>query len=533
MRRSIVASLIALSVSAFAFACGAPTEEDVDNGQDAVGTRNLTASSFGLTEKELALTLDDGPGPRTIELAEWLAREKVPATFFMVGKNAKANPAAVQRIVDLSNANNGLFIIANHSMNHQAKPLPSLGNEVIIDEIMDADAILKDAIAASQSKLPSAVAFFRPPYGDLVRIGSSNIAEINAAGAEKYQGPVFWDVGGELKNGYSADWACWGKISPNACADGYIREATARKRGVILTHDVHSRTVDMLTGANGNRSLIKDLRAQGFKFVSLRAHDATAQRSEAEEERLAASTTATITAEVSVSGHNVTVDIRAEGGAKLAVAFDTQAPTTTTNLSRVALADLGPGQHFVTVTVIGADGKAKKVERYPFLIPADIDDGSPETFGDTNAPCVNFNLMKAGQLFRLYHSKVACGTTGANNPPFVDECYKYKGTLTASRDPQLVGPGEWSLEFDLAYKTDPNDHSKVNFVMDATSGEIEGGNRSFPNTSRTSVPITMNGIRCEKGEWRGQFHYSNGSTEDLLFRMVRDPLTGGPIDHDE
>ncbi|AKU98975.1 polysaccharide deacetylase [Labilithrix luteola] len=532
MRRSIVASLIALSVSALAFACGAPAEEEAASGEDAVGSRNLAASAFGLVDKELALTLDDGPGPRTIELAEWLAREKVPATFFMVGKNAKANPAAVQRIVDLSNANNGLFIVANHSMNHQARPLPSLGTDVIIDEIMDADAILKSAIAASQSKLPSAVSFFRPPYGDLVRIGPANIATINAAGADKYQGPVFWDIGGELKNGFSADWACWGKISPNACADGYIREAQTRKRGLILTHDVHSRTVDMLTGANGNRSLIKDLRAQGFKFVSLRAHDATAQRSVQEEERLSSSTSATITADVSVLGRSVAVDIRAAGGTKLAVSFDGQAATISPNLNRVALADLGPGQHFVTVTVLDANGRAQREERYPFIVPADIDDGSPETFGDTNTPCVNFNLMKAGQLFRLYHSKVACNTAGANKPPFVDDCYKYKGTLTASRNPQLVGPGEWSLEFNLAYKTDPNDKSKVNVVMAASSGEIEGGTRSFPNTARTSVPITMNGMRCEKGEWRGQFHYANGSTEDLLFRMDRDPLTGQPIDHE-
>ena len=30
---------------------------------------NATGSTFGLTTKEIALTLDDGPGPRTIEIA--------------------------------------------------------------------------------------------------------------------------------------------------------------------------------------------------------------------------------------------------------------------------------------------------------------------------------------------------------------------------------------------------------------------------------------------------------------------------------
>jgi len=527
-----------LLVTALAIACGnAEGGDEADDSQEAIGTKNTTAAAIGLKDKEIVLTLDDGPGPRTVELAEWLAREKVPAVFFMVGKNAKANPAAVARVVQLSNENDGLFIVANHSMNHQAKPLPSLGTETTIHEIMDADAILKTSIAQSQSVgYPSSMSFFRPPYGDLVRIGATNIARINAAGGEKYSGPVFWDIGGELKNGYSADWACWGKVGVNECADGYIREATARKRGIMLAHDVHAKTVDMLIGTNSanGQSLIKNLRAQGFKFVSIRSHEANVQQFTQQQEQLSSNADISIDASVEPDDNGkVKVDVKTTGGAKMSIAFDNTDGTATTQLSRVVEQSLSPGQHFVTVTVFDAAGVAKKQSRYPFIMPAEIRPDSHEATSDTNAVCVNFSLMKAGQLFRMYHGKVACDAPGAQNPPFIDECYKYKGTLKTTRDPRLVGASDWSVEFDLSYRADPTDKSKVTFVMDATSGEIETGKRFFPgNPSRKDVAMTLDDVKCEKGEWRGKFTYANGTTEDVLFRTSRDPRTGGPLEHD-
>src|SRR5687767_3383351 len=138
-------------------------------------------------------------------------------------------------------------------MNHQAKPLPTLGTQTTINEIMQADAVLKDDIASSQAVgfTGEPVSFFRPPYGALVSLGAANIDRVNAAGAAKYIGPVFWDIGGELKNGFAADWACWGKVTVAQCTDGYVAESVAKKRGIILAHDVHSKTVDMLTGTNG------------------------------------------------------------------------------------------------------------------------------------------------------------------------------------------------------------------------------------------------------------------------------------------
>ena len=274
--RLVFGSLAFLTATVLATACASSSDNaENDDDNEVISTHNETASSFGLTTKEIALTLDDGPGPRTIEIAEWLAKEKIPATFFMVGKNAKANPTAVKRVAELSQQNNGLFIIGNHSMTHPLS-LVRLGEAGALAEIMNADAILKDNIAASQATYPTAISFFRAPGGAFTGLGAANIAKINASGAGKYQGPVFWDIGGALANNFSADWDCWAKhVSVNNCMDGYEREAAARGRGVMLAHDIHSQSVDMLigTGAAGGRSFIHDMQAKGYKFVSMRAHD--------------------------------------------------------------------------------------------------------------------------------------------------------------------------------------------------------------------------------------------------------------------
>ena len=71
MRRHLalaVVSAVALA-SLLTAACAAPEEGDSDESGSAVGTRNLTANDFGLQPKELVLTLDDGPGPRTAHAA--------------------------------------------------------------------------------------------------------------------------------------------------------------------------------------------------------------------------------------------------------------------------------------------------------------------------------------------------------------------------------------------------------------------------------------------------------------------------------
>lgn len=506
-----------------AVACGSAGTDDGEDesggtSEDAVSTHNITGSALGLQDKEIALTLDDGPGPRTVELAQFLAAEKVPVTFFMVGKNAKADPATVAKVVEISKANGDLFFIGNHSMTHAAKPLPSQGTTATIGEIMNADAILKSSIAAIQPAphYASPTYFFRPPYGAFISLGAANIARINDAGASKYTGPVFWDIGGELAHGYSADWACWSKhVAIGPCLDGYIAESNAHKKGVVLMHDVHSKTVDMLMGKNtaNGRSFIKEMRAKGYKFVSLRAHDASVTQFGDQQEQLANNDGVTIDATVTQEGDGkVKVDVRTVGGAKATITYDNDAnPIARFDRDGSNERSFGPGQHFVTVAVLDAAGHVLKQERYTFTIAASID---PQP--NDGSTCVGSDVFAKGKTLRIFHGKTACGGTATEAAP--GECYKYAGVLTSTQNPAGVGGSDWNVEWDLSYAADPNDKSHITASFESVGGDIEQARRTFPSASRAAVGMDITSHDCASTTWRGKFTYSNGTSEDLVIR---------------
>jgi peptidoglycan-N-acetylglucosamine deacetylase len=523
MRCRSTLALVFLSLTVSVAACSSSADEEADNAGAAVSTRNETGKDFGLKDKEIVLTLDDGPGPRTVEIAEWLAREKVPATFFMVGKNAKANPEAVRKVAEISARNGNLFLIGNHSMTHTT-PLPKQGVSGAVSEIMSADAILQDGIALAQQGLPTVRAFFRPPYGAFTALGASNIAAVNAAGAAKYSGPVFWDIGGELSATYSADWACWGKVTMDRCIDGYIAETKARGRGLILAHDVHSKTIDMLTGvgtANG-RSLIKDLRALGYRFVSLRAHDETVASFAEQQQNLSSNTSVSIDASVDVKDNGrVLATVKTQGAAKVVAYFDnvTSAASEFRD-SKTLDVTLAPGSHFLTVTAFDAAGAKKAEQRYTFVIAAQLENNDT----GVSAPCVNYQHLERvrdrGQYFDLFHKAVDCAAPGAFTAE-PGECYKYKGKLTVARLPQAIGGDEWSVEYDLTYDGHPEDKSKISAILETGTGDIVTGKRHAFSDGRAEVAFDESTVDCTNGIWRGVFKYPSGNEK---FRFSKPTL---------
>lgn len=65
-------------------------------------------------EKVVALTFDDGPNePYTSEIADYLAKKRIKATFFQVGTCIERYPAATRRL----NADG--HVIGNHSVHHR------------------------------------------------------------------------------------------------------------------------------------------------------------------------------------------------------------------------------------------------------------------------------------------------------------------------------------------------------------------------------------------------------------------------------
>ncbi|ANE44867.1 polysaccharide deacetylase [Deinococcus puniceus] len=52
------------------------------------------------TRPRVALTFDDGPGPRTLELSAVLERHGAPATFFVTAPHTAAHPNLIQALAD-------------------------------------------------------------------------------------------------------------------------------------------------------------------------------------------------------------------------------------------------------------------------------------------------------------------------------------------------------------------------------------------------------------------------------------------------
>jgi peptidoglycan/xylan/chitin deacetylase (PgdA/CDA1 family) len=193
----------------------------------------------------ISLTFDDGPGDRTAELAEYLASKGIAGTFFINGKNAPGRQRHLDAIVGRGH------LLANHTQNHLQ--LTKLTGPALMKEVADTDRV----IAGVQ---PNGPWLLRAPFGAWNgRVAS----EVNATPMKKYVGSIFWDEGGELTAHSAADWACWGqKVSVERCADLYFEEIEAKKRGIVLMHDVHEKTVDMV------KILVPKLIATGkYKFV--------------------------------------------------------------------------------------------------------------------------------------------------------------------------------------------------------------------------------------------------------------------------
>ena len=104
------------------------------------GNRNL---------KMVALTFDDGPCKETNEVLRLLKREKVKATFFVLGKKIEGNEEIIKRII------NEKHELGNHGYSH--KSLIFRSNKFIFEEIKKCDDLLL-------KKFKIGTNLFRPPY---------------------------------------------------------------------------------------------------------------------------------------------------------------------------------------------------------------------------------------------------------------------------------------------------------------------------------------------------------------------------------
>ncbi|HEY0516283.1 MAG TPA: polysaccharide deacetylase family protein [Solirubrobacteraceae bacterium] len=197
-----------------------------------LGVEDRTSSGSGY-----ALTFDDGPHAQgTPAVLELLARERIHATFFLVGEQIRRNPSLPREIVHAGHQ------IGVHCDRH--RNLLRLAPRQVRADLDRAH----DAIATSTGREPH---LYRPPYGVL------NAAALRQARARSWRTLL---------------WSHWGRDwEPRATAASIAARVTdgAGDGAVLLLHDADDysaegswrRTLDALP------RVIDTMRARGLQAV--------------------------------------------------------------------------------------------------------------------------------------------------------------------------------------------------------------------------------------------------------------------------
>lgn len=243
-RRGIVAGLgAALAIAGprrFAEASCSPRGRTITVGAPSGLTVGLKSypRTLALNDGEVVLTLDDGPLPgQTDRVLSALRAYNTPATFFLIGRNAAANPHLVQRMAAEGHT------IAHHTMNHPWT-LRQRRFEVGVSEIESGIRAVQQAQGLSGHGVTTP--FFRYP-------GFADTPELNRWLAER-QISVF---GADL---WASDWRKMGPEQQLSLLMGRLRR---ERKGIILLHDVVAQTADMFP------NFLRALCDGGYRVVSL------------------------------------------------------------------------------------------------------------------------------------------------------------------------------------------------------------------------------------------------------------------------
>jgi peptidoglycan-N-acetylglucosamine deacetylase len=199
--------------------------------------RTLTVASIQdikLEPKEVILTFDDGPAVKKTEtVLDALDQYNVKGTFMLVGEMAKSHPEIVQDAIRRGHT------IGSHTYRHPN--LKAMAFDQAMVEITRGENAVKDASGLS------VVGFFRFPY-------LADTPKLRHALAER--GTVVMDVDVDTKDYY--------KDTAEQVLNRTMAELGRHRGGIILMHDIHVRTVNMLP------MLLKRLNDEDYKVVTLR-----------------------------------------------------------------------------------------------------------------------------------------------------------------------------------------------------------------------------------------------------------------------
>ncbi len=200
------------------------------------------------TQREVALTFDDGPNPPyTDRILDVLKAEHAPATFFVVGRAAVAYPATLRRIVREGHA------IGNHTWDHPHMIVESTAT-------MRSELLRTDAAIARITGVHTTL--MRPPFG------ARDFAVIGEAHKLGYR-VVMWSVP------LPKDWEQPGDARivrrvVDAVSDGSIIVLHDGNRGILCARDHRpAQECDRAQDVAATREIVETLRARGYRFVTI------------------------------------------------------------------------------------------------------------------------------------------------------------------------------------------------------------------------------------------------------------------------
>jgi peptidoglycan-N-acetylglucosamine deacetylase len=199
-------------------------------------------------ERIVALTYDDGPNPPyTNAILDVLRKERVRATFFVVGQAVQAYPAIVRREYEDGNA------IGNHTWNH--------GHLVLYDS-----ASVRETLERTDRAIFAATGrhtrIMRPPFGsrDWLVLG-----EVRKLGYT----PVMWSVPLAKDWEYPPAPLIASRIL-RYVVDGSIIDLHDGNRGILCGRmRVPAHVCDRSTDVEATRLIVESLKRQGYRFVTI------------------------------------------------------------------------------------------------------------------------------------------------------------------------------------------------------------------------------------------------------------------------
>ncbi|WP_299348597.1 polysaccharide deacetylase family protein [uncultured Maritalea sp.] len=195
-----------------------------------------TQADVKLAAGEVVITFDDGPRPgKTDIILDILDQYNAKATFLMLGQAAQKHPGLVREVAKRGHT------VGLHTHTHG-----DLTKVNLVAALAEIERGRQPLVAALSPINKAPAPFFRFPY--LAQNQKLRRAVNNA-------GLVIMDVQIDSKDYY--------KASSAEVLQRTLARLDQQGKGIVLFHDIHQRTVDMLP------DFLAELKSRGYKVVAL------------------------------------------------------------------------------------------------------------------------------------------------------------------------------------------------------------------------------------------------------------------------